>query len=171
MFIRLFVSMKNTRLILLLLIMATTNCERDDICIDEITPKLIIRFYDFDNSELTKSVDNIVVRIKGVGIDSLYTDNSTTITTLTDSIAIPLLVTDSETKFILTANSTDETLISIDTLTLNYIIEEIFVGRSCGFKSVFNNIDYENTTNWIKNIEVVTDTITNETSAHVKIFH
>ena len=163
--------MKNTRLILLLLIMATTNCERDDICIDEITPKLIIRFYDFDNSELTKSVDNIVVRIKGVGIDSLYTDNSTTITTLTDSIAIPLLVTDSETKFILTANSTDETLISIDTLTLNYIIEEIFVGRSCGFKSVFNNIDYENTTNWIKNIEVVTDTITNETSAHVKIFH
>lgn len=151
--------------------MATTNCERDDICIDEITPKFIIRFYDFDNSELTKSVDNIVVRIKGVGVDSLYTDNSTTITTLTDSIAIPLLVTDSETKFIITANSTEETLISIDTLTLNYTIEEIFVGRSCGFKSVFNNIDYENTTNWIKNIEVVTDTITNETSAHVKIFH
>ena len=163
--------MKNTLLILLLLIIATTSCERDDICIDEITPKFIVRFYDFDNSELTKSVENIAVRIIGVGIDSLYTDNSTTILTLTDSIAIPLIVTDSETKFIITSNSTDEALISIDTLTLNYTAEEVFIGRSCGFKSVFNDVDYDNTNNWIKNIEVVSDTITNETSAHVKIFH
>jgi len=153
------------------LIIATTSCERDDICIDEITPKFIVRFYDFDNSELTKSVENIAVRIIGVGIDSLYTDNSTTILTLTDSIAIPLIVTDSETKFIITSNSTDEALISIDTLTLNYTAEEVFIGRSCGFKSVFNDVDYDNTNNWIKNIEVVSDTITNETSAHVKIFH
>jgi hypothetical protein len=163
--------MKNTLFIVLLLVLAITSCERDDICIDGITPKLILRFYDFENSELTKPVENIAIRIIGAGIDSLYTDNSTTISTSTDSIAIPLLVTDSETTFIITSNSTDQALISIDTLTLDYTLEEVFIGRSCGFKSVFNDVAYQHTVNWIKNIEVITDTITNETSAHVKIFH
>ena len=163
--------MKKALLILLLIITATTSCERDDICIDEITPKFIVRFYDFDDSELTKSVENIVVRVIGTDFDSLYTDNSATITSSTDSIAIPLFVLDSQTKFIITSNSTDETLISIDTLDLNYTPEEVFIGRSCGFKSVFNNVDYHYTTNWIKGFEIVTDTIQNETKAHVEIFH
>lgn len=158
-------------ILLLILIISISSCERDDICIDAITPKLILRFYNFDDSELTKSVENIAVRVIGTDFDSLYTDNSATITSLTDSIAIPLFFLDSQTKFILTSNSTDETLISIDTLDINYTTEEIFVGRSCGFKSVFNDVDYQNTDNWIKDIEIVTDTIKDETSAHVKIFH
>ena len=33
-----------------LAIWLSLSCERDDICIDEITPKLIIRFYDFEKA-------------------------------------------------------------------------------------------------------------------------
>lgn len=148
--------------------MATTSCERDDICIDEITPKFIVRFYDFDEQESNKVVTNI--EVYNVELDSIYTDNSQTIKASTDSIAIPLSVSQNTTQYILTIDDENDSRI-VDTITLNYTREDVFIGRSCGFKNVFNQVDYGNTTNWIKNIEVVTDTITNETSAHVKIFH
>lgn len=148
--------------------MGVSSCERDDICIDEITPKFIVRFYDFDDQESNKVVTNI--EVYNVELDSIYTDNSQTIKTSTDSIAIPLSVSQNTTQYILTIDDENDSRI-VDTITLNYIREDVFIGRSCGFKNVFNKVEYENTTNWIKNIEVVTDTITNETSAHVKIFH
>ena len=156
-------------ILLLILIITISSCERDDICIDEITPKLVLRFYDNDEQTVAKNVENIKVQI--IGIDTIYAYSNETITSFTDSITIPLKVTDAKTQFILTSNNTDDVLISIDTLTLDYTLEEVFVGRSCGFKSIFNDVEYRHTVNWIKNIEVITDTITNETSAHVKIFH
>jgi hypothetical protein len=155
-------------IIIITSIIGVSSCERDDICIDEITPKFIVRFYDFDEQEINKVVTNI--EVYNVELDSIYTDNSQTIKTSTDSIAIPLSVSQNTTQYILTIDDENDSRI-VDTITLNYTREDVFIGRSCGFKNVFNNIDFENTTNWIKNIEVVTDTITNETSAHVKIFH
>lgn len=159
--------MKNTLLILLFLIIATTSCERDDICIDPITPKFVVRFYDIDEPESFKTISQLSVRVIEVENDSLLFSGL-------DSIGIPLSVMNNSTQYILTINSNLVDTKNIDTLTLNYDQEEVFVGRSCGFKSVFNNVTYQLNTdsdNWIKNIEIVTDTITNETSAHVKIFH
>jgi len=170
--------MKKNIIILSLLILSMSGCERDDICIDDITPNLIISFFDFEDIETAKDVEDIEVRIIGIlnadGTDSIYTDNSTTITSSTDSIAIPLKITDLRTQFILTTNSLSDTEANIDTLTLDYTTQEIFVGRSCGFKINFNNVMYTrtlDTDNWIRGLEVVTNTIENETEAHVKIFH
>ena len=54
---------------LTLAVLFSLSCERDDICIDEITPKLIIRFYDFENPELFKDVANLKVNIEGADGD------------------------------------------------------------------------------------------------------
>tara|TARA_R110002073_G_scaffold40547_1_gene114830 strand:+ start:36157 stop:36660 length:504 start_codon:yes stop_codon:yes gene_type:complete len=154
-------------LLILLLVLAITSCERDDICIDEITPNFVLRFYDIENIDDTKNVNQLSVQVLGVDNDSL-------VFTGLDSIAIPLKVTENTTQYILTIMSDNVTNSNRDTLTLNYTQESIFVGRSCGYKSVFNNVTYQLTTdsdNWIEDLEIVNNSITNETAAHVKIFH
>ena len=158
-----------------LLISILTSCEKDDICLEEITPKLIIRFYDFEDTSELKKVLNLKVQIEG--IDGNYTDES--ITTLTDSIAIPIKVTDDNTKFILTITqiADDETTSeNEDTFELVYTRVDEFVSRSCGYKTLFHNteipIEYVGGS-WIDSIKVIDreQNILNEKSAHVKIFH
>ena len=137
--------------------MAMISCERDDICLDGITPHLTIRFYDFDDQTETKSISQLSIFFSG-----------------TDSIYVPLKVTANSTQFVFTVNSYDVTLLNRDTLTVNYSTEAIYVGRSCGYKSIFNNITYapvDDGDMWIQKIEMITEQIENETTANVKIFH
>jgi len=166
--------MKNTLFILLLLIIVTTSCERDDICIDATTPNLLINFFDNEDPTETNPVTNLSVRVLEIENDSLPLLTNDTI------VSVPLKVTELNTRYILTLNSlgdssTDATIkLNRDTINVTYTPQEVFVGRACGFKSVFNNVTYELTddsNNWIKSLEVVSDTINDETVAHVKIFH
>jgi len=146
------------------------SCQKDDICIDPITPNLIIRFYDFTNSAQFKAVNNL--QIKNIDIDSIYNNNIVS----TDSIAIPLNINQDVTKYVLSINSNDQTLINSDTITISYTRKPTFVSRSCGFKTVFNNVNISLTTdndNWIKGISTIDSlqNITDEKKAHVKILH
>ena len=76
--------MKNYYYILLLFLTLSVGCDKDDICIEELTPNLIIRFYDYDNTNELKKVDLDSVYAK----DMVAVDNYTSISI--DSIAIPL---------------------------------------------------------------------------------
>ncbi len=150
------------------------SCEKDEICLEETTPRLIIRFYDASDPEDFKKVTNLKVNIEG--IDGDYENESITI--LTDSIAIPIKVTEDITKIKLTLNGkdADETNDNEDVFEIRYIREDVFVSRSCGYKTIF----YDGVTsleddsdNWIISLETI-DTpqdILNQKSAHVKIFH
>ena len=152
-----------------------TACERDDICIDPITPKLIIRFYDKDNPDEFKKAFKLKVQIEG--IDGDYQNN--TITEITDSIAIPIKTAEDITKYTLTITEVadDETTSElVDTFDLTYIHIDEFVSRSCGYKTVYHNTEIPSlsvTNSWINSIEIIDDeqNILNEISAHVKIFH
>ena len=153
--------MKKLFLLLLLMFAGLVSCERDDICIDDITPHLIIRFYDATDTTLVKSVAQLSVKI--LEIEANYISNSAA-----DSIALPLISSADFTKFVLTNESNS------DTITINYTPEAVFVGRSCGYKSIFNNLDLQVTDdgeNWIQSFNIISQQIENETSAHVKIFH
>jgi len=153
--------MKKLFILLLFIFAGFSSCERDDICIDEITPLLIIRFYDVTDTTLVKSVNQLSVKL--LDIEAKYLSNSAT-----DSIALPLISSADVTRFVLT-NETNS-----DTITVNYMPEAVFVGRSCGFKSIFNDLDLQVTDdgeNWIQSFKIITQQIENETSAHVKIFH
>lgn len=148
-------------------------CEKDDICVDGDTPLLVLRFYDAQDTANFKSVSGL--RIIGDGQDipvNTFSDRSTT-----DSVAIPLRADQSSTRFFLILNSADEDDVetgNIDTLNIAYTIEELFVSRACGFIANYNDLDPQLTTgseNWIQSIEVIDTTVTNQFSAHVKIFH
>jgi len=157
-----------------LLLSLIWSCERDDICIEENTPHLIIRFFDHENPTEYKKVINLKVQIQG--IDGNYTNE--TITALTDSIAIPVLVTEDITSFklILNGNDQDDTNDNEDIFDLNYIREDVFVSRSCGYKTLYYDVTtslINDNDNWIRSIETVKDPqdILNQNSDHVKIFH
>ena len=155
-----------------LVLLLFLSCEKDDICIEENTPLLIIRFFDNDNPNEYKKVTNLKVQIEG--IDGDYTNE--TITVLTDSIAIPIKVTEDITRFKLILNSNDDTKANEDIFDLNYIREEVFVSRSCGYKTLYYDVKttlINDSDNWIKSIEAVKDPqdILNQNSDHVKIFH
>ncbi len=147
-------------------------CEKDDICVDGDTPLLILRFYDAQDTTNFKDVASF--RIIGEGQeDPLSSFDRTT----TDSVAIPLRADQSPTQFLLILNSADEDDVesgNIDTLSFSYTVEEVFVSRACGFIANYNDLSPQLTSgseNWIQSIEVVDTTITNQFSAHVKIFH
>ena len=151
-------------------IVALISCERDEICIDAITPHLTLRFYDSDNPETKKSVNGLIVvsEINGI-MDTINIQPK-------DSIALPLNVYNTQTTFILTKNSTDPTTLNRDKLIVSYEVENVFVGRSCGYKSIFKNVDYtiedvDSDGFWIKSKEIISEHIENENNAHLKIFH
>ncbi len=167
---------KNIYIILVSVFMTFFACEKDNICIEDTTPYLIIRFYDDDSPQFTKDVVNIKVELEG--IEGFY-EGGTTITQLTDSIAIPIKVTEDLTKFKLTVSKfdEDENLVeNQDSFELYYDREDIYVSRSCGYKTVYKDASInleDDDDNWIKIIETTENplNITDQTSAHVKIYH
>ena len=158
-------------------LISVIGCERDEICIEEITPYLIIRFYDYDTPQFYKKVVDIKVELEGV--EGLYEDDGATIKPFTDSIAIPVKVTEDITKFKLTISQIDEEeniVENEDDFILTYTRENIFVSRSCGYKTIYKDVltglETDND-NWILTLEPTEDplNIDNQESAHVKIYH
>ena len=167
--------MKISKIAALLLILAISlgACERDDICIEDTTPQLIIRFYDKDDPERLKAVQNLTVMIQGIDGEL----ENETITSSTDSIAIPIRVDENTTKYLMSIpGETTEDSANEDLLELTYSQEDQFVSRSCGYKAIFLDARSSLVTddgNWID--QVINSTspldITNENQAHVKIYH
>ncbi len=154
--------MKKNIILIFILFISITSCERDDICIDDITPNLTIRFYDSENPTEFKAVSGLKVTLVNTTINTLEFSG--------DSIQLPILNSLNTTTYSL-ENESSGLENNVDIITLNYSTDEVFIGRSCGFKSVYNNIIYENTENWIQDFQIVSESIQNENSAHVKIFH
>ena len=157
--------MKKYYLSLSLIVLLISSCEKDDFCIEPITPNMIIRFYNATNITQTNPVEDLSVNPEG--FDELYSNVNL------DSILIPLDVTGNQIIYNLSSDN------NIDVITINYDVEEVFVSRSCGFKAIFNNVSVTSdvSNDWIIGLtETLENTITiptidNETAAHVKIFH
>ncbi len=162
------------------------SCEKDDICAETTptTPQLILRFYDILEQEETKMVTDFIA----YGLD----DNNDVVIfddlfiTTTDSLVIPLRTEANATRIVLhrdydvddngTPDDTtdDIALGNTDVINITYQREDVYVSRACGYKSIFNNIAISIETdadNWVLNSETLNANITNENSAHVKIYH
>ncbi len=149
--------MKKYFFLLILTVIIIGGCEKDDFCIDEITPNLILRFYDFDNQTSTLTVSDLTIWPEGR--DTII--NGQTL----DSIALPLDVNSAQTVYNLSMGTT------VDQLVIDYTTNEIFVSRSCGFKAEFTDVVATPTNNWILSIDQITTTIEDESAAHIQIFH
>lgn len=148
------------KIIPLLIILSFTfiSCEKDDICIDDTTPNLIIKFNNDTIQTEKKLVPSLTVWVEGK--DSLYLNKSL------DSIVIQLDLTQNNTHYNFSSNDI------VDQINFSYNRKDTFVSRSCGYKTIFENLQIESATSlWIKNITITNSTIENETAAHITIFH
>lgn len=146
-------------LIPILTIIMVMSCQKDDICIDPTTPKLVIRFYDNANPTDYKAATDLSIWAEGLDPLTEYQGQSR------DSIALQLDPNADFTTYHIVTDTSE------DVITINYTMDEIFVSRSCGFKYNFGSINLTDiTNNWIINTEITNQTVEDETE-HIKIFH
>jgi hypothetical protein len=159
---------------LLLLAISFSGCEKDDICVDDTTPRLIIEFYDDSNPANLKNVTSLEVTAVGQ-TDSLKVFNGVSV------IELPLKSFEDMTKYsmVLNSNSTNPLVINEDFLQFDYARENVFVSRACGYKTVYelnspNGVTLTDSATpdllWIRNISVQTTNIENENEVHIKIY-
>ena len=165
--------MKKIVSLILLVFFTFSSCEKDDICDanTSTTPRLVIQFYDFSNSTVLKNVTNLKVIGEGMIEGIVFNENGNT-------VSIPLKTTENSTSYRFILNSGSD-YFNEDKITFNYIRENLFVSRACGFKTIFtfdSSIPIIHTSvpstksKWMQNISVEKSNIVNENETHVKIY-
>ena len=145
------------------------NCERDDICIQDIkeTPDLILLMLDSEDNNTRKSP--LGFRIRAIGTENILTQSNG------DSIPLPLNTQEKVTQFEFILNEGNDNE-NIDTLQINYQRIDQFINRACGYRANFilqqPSITLLNPGNdWIKGYIILKDTITDEKAAHLGILY
>ena len=145
------------------------NCERDDICIQDIkeTPDLILLMLDSEDNNTRKSP--LGFKIRAIGSENMLIQSNG------DSIPLPLKTQERVTQFEFILNEGNENE-NIDTLQINYQRIDQFINRACGYRANFilqqPAITLLNPGNdWIKGYTILKDTIADETRAHLGILH
>ena len=156
------------RSFIFLMFMILFSCEKDDICLEgtPATPRMIILFKDHENPQTKKGVSELLIR--GLGqVDNLAVYSG-------DSITIPLRNNYEFTQYEFTMNTSSPTL--SDSLQINHRQFDSYINRACGYKSTFifeNPFCYILTKGegWIKSIEKIRDTLSDEKSLHLAVYH
>lgn len=159
-------------LALLLITITLSGCEKDDICTDNTTPRLVLEFYDISNPSNLKPVVNVLVT--GEGQVALGTFNGVS------KIELPFDITNNTTKYSLILNSTSLSGANEDFLQFNYSLQNVFVSRACGYKTIFelnatpNGVVKTDALTadgfWIQDINILTTNIQTENETHIKIY-
>jgi hypothetical protein len=169
-------------LFLLVIAVAFFGCEKDDICTEETTPRIVLEFYDISNPANLKNVVNLKVIGEGKENGIVFNETGTEITKYLANgniIKLPLDPAFDVAKYHLILNSADTANDNEDILEFNYSRQELFVSRACGFKTVFNLNDIDGVLQsepsapdapWIKNINIQNQTITSENETHIKVY-
>lgn len=175
-------------LVLLLFALTFSSCEKDDICSNETTPRLVVEFYDVANPSTVKNVLNLKVKAEGaadfmVFNTSLLASDPNRYLFNGTKLKLPLKIDNTTTKYSLILNSTGTTVPpNEDFLQFNYTAQNIFVSRACGYKTTFALNDAPNgvivtdavipDNFWILqgNINIQTNSITTENETHIKIY-
>ncbi len=153
--------MKKYIFISILLLLTNSSCEKDDVCLEPVTPKLMLKFYDFQNPLNEKEVENLSIVVLPEN-DTIYKNLTT------NELSLQLNVNQDFSKFLFIKDQ------NTDTLTYSYERHPVFVSKTCGYKTIFEQFSTQLSTDnnlWIKNIEVITPTVNTDTLTHVKIFH
>ncbi len=143
-----------------LVVVVLTACQGDEVCEDQSSNELRIRFYTLgaeDNA--TISIDSLI--IFGVGQDDkLIYDGS-------DAVSLAALPMDpgaDSCGFVFVAGE------QADTLWLTYRRELHFISAECGFTMFFNILDKDYSTNIFEAIEVSNPLVSNIFDEHIKVF-
>jgi len=153
------------------------SCEKDDICpsTTQTTPQLVIEFYDLAAPDETLAVPGLFAF--GLDSDGLEVPIINEIVTTRSSISLPLKTDGILTEFKLYKSY--DVIDGVpsgnpDTIKITYDIENIYVSRACGYKTIFDIQAFAITTDadqWMISSDISIYKITNENDIHVKIFH
>ncbi|WP_026705392.1 DUF6452 family protein [Flavobacterium soli] len=179
--------MKKILCVLFIVGIVLAGCEKDDICDPSTptTPRLVIKFYDFNNPSVVKRMNNLKIVGEGMNYNNGVLNNNGS-QFWNDTVAyIPLKINEDVSKFRFIRFAQDTLLANatIDTLAFNYSRRDEYVSRACGFKTnfdlfgipnaspfVLNNDDAATSGNWIENIEVIEPNLDNENETHINIY-
>lgn len=173
--------------LLLLFVQPFAFCEKDDICEPSVekTPLLVIQFFDKDNIQNPKNVNDLLI----TGSD--FINDQEPLSLIFDEVSeikIPLKVNQDETEyyFYLNYNNADVALRNTDKVVIKYTRDDIYISRACGFKTYFeldflNPFDFseveDNNTNfptgsslWINQINIINTEINQDDEAHIYIY-
>ena len=171
-------------LLMFVLIISFSACEKDDICTDETTPRLIVEFYDISNNATIKNVLNLKVKEFGtndfmVFDPTLEEDDEDRYLFNGSKLELPLKLAATSTKYSLILNSTGTTP-NEDVLEFVYTPENVYVSRACGYKTIFelnptpNGVIKSDVTTpesfWIQDFNILTTTIDTENETHIKVY-
>ncbi len=156
--------------LLLFLSLFFLHCEKDDVCNEGTpgTPRLVIRFYDKENPAEIK-------RLPGITIQEINQENPIFYSEF-DSIALPLDLTQSYTRYAFVLSSETDTITLADTLQFNIQNRrDIYTRRACGYRAEYElaqpPVTPINTPSWFYDATILIDTIQNEERAHLAIYH
>ena len=157
-------------LIILLGFCLIYSCEEDDICVDEKTPQLYVKFEDEDQDEDDDSeMDSIIIYRKNFeGTYELVIQQAKTVAI--DSVQVALLLEEvAETELIISKRTYDIT--NYDTLTVNYVREVEFGSKACGYKVNYLDTQFSITDNFFIALEQLQPQITNEENPHILLYY
>jgi hypothetical protein len=178
--------MKKILSFLLLVIVTSSSCEKDDICDANTptTPRLVIDFYNISNPSVKKNVTDLKVIGEGMKEGIIFNEGATgeeQYLANGSTISIPLKTDVNTTTydFILNYGNPNPTLVDTDKVTFNYTRNDVFVSRACGFKTLFtfvpnNPIIHDavpvTKNKWMQFINIEKTNIDNENETHIKIY-
>lgn len=165
-------------LALLLITICFSSCEKDDICAEETTPRLILEFYDVNNLTVKKNVTSL--KVTGYISDNVLNPIPLATFNAVNKIELPLRITEDVTKYSLILNSTSTSVTpNTDILQFNYTRQNVYVSRACGYKTIFtlnSPIEVIQTDAatpdlfWMQFINIQTTNIDTENEVHIKVF-
>ena len=148
-------------LFLLVLIFATA-CERDDLCLEKPLAGAVVRFHHTISGQ-PAAVDSVAVYYEGKNlIPASYTD----------SLVLPLPPGRDTAQYVFAKTGTPAS--NPDTIRLFYVRKDTFISKACGFRMTYRQLQAQLITdndNWIKQITVTRTDITDDTLAHIRIYH
>ena len=167
-------------------------CERDDICAENVTPYLIIRFKDIEDPDTAEDIVDLQIQYIGTNLipgDTTKFVFSSAITTDSITLLLPTFKNTATFKFIQNYDTAidDETGdivddlsdAEIDTVEFTYNATEEYVNRACGFRVLYSGLDAEVTEGdgaaiidgFIKSKDIINENINNEEEAHIHFLH
>lgn len=174
--------MKKILTLLLLFICIAFSCERDDLCPDDTptTPKMVVEFRDVTLNDNPKNV--LKLRIEDVNDATRVLPGYNAITE--DQMILPLKTDRDENNRGITQYRVyrDYDVVNDviegnpDILTIEYLVEDIYVSRACGYKTIFKNVSVviePDSDNWMLFAPAENDnqSVINEDEIHFTIRH
>ncbi|BAV94208.1 DUF6452 family protein [Ichthyobacterium seriolicida] len=143
------------------------SCEKDDVCIDGVTPKLKVEFFTKKKTSKGRDIDQ---KKHLTDLTVIWKDTTDTIikdSKNVQSVDLKLDFTKNHTEFVFITGENK------DTIKVKYNRKPVFVSKACGYKITFNNPKFEYSKNLIKEIKLVETgmNITVDDETHVKIYY